>query len=96
MAICALKAIICTVKWELPSYASSVGGRKLGTLQMEVLAIGVCCSATFPRGPERCLRGGHGASSSGCCEIKGHPSEGDSSYGIAGVIHCCGIGGCIS
>ncbi|RZS05301.1 hypothetical protein BHM03_00035791 [Ensete ventricosum] len=48
-------------------------------LRMEVLAIGVCCSAMFPRGSERCSGEDHGTSSVGRCGVGGYPREGDAS-----------------
>ncbi|RWW52104.1 hypothetical protein BHE74_00041499 [Ensete ventricosum] len=50
-------------------------------LRMEVLAIGVCCSAMFPRGSERCSGEDHGTSSVGRCGVGGYPREGDASLG---------------
>ncbi|RRT54044.1 hypothetical protein B296_00049431 [Ensete ventricosum] len=51
-------------------------------LRMEVLAIGVCCSATFPRGSERCSGEDHGTSSVGRYGVGGYPREGDASLAV--------------
>ncbi|RWV79338.1 hypothetical protein GW17_00059541 [Ensete ventricosum] len=66
-------------------------------LRMEVLAIGVCCSATFPRGSERCSGEDHGTSSVGRCGVGGYPREGDASCCATwGGSHCGDANCCIN